>query len=165
MSQDLARADALLHCPTNLSLPPGTGIAYVDADMYDICERVKEISPDIKIVAYDNDGSKYTHGICEDTPSKLALIFKVGPACPDTPVLDGRVISKLRRLLAVPLDERLKLIEKEEAKYEADCKENELEELYETMGRPMWTQLEHDGFITRPVSYPKVGVASPGKAR
>lgn len=159
----LARADALLHCPTNLSLPLGTGVAYVDGDMYDICGRVKEIDPDLKIVVYDGDTSKYTHGIVEDTPAGVKLVFKVGPASPDTPELDGRVIAKLQRLLAQPLDQRMADIEKENAKYEADCKEREFDELYETMGRPMWTQLEHDGFIQRPVSYPKLGVTSGGK--
>jgi hypothetical protein len=30
-----------------------------------------------------------------------------------------------------------------------------MEQFYERMGGPMWTELERDGFIQRPVSYPK----------
>jgi len=65
----------------------------------------------------------------------------------------------------MPLAERLAKLEKDEYKIEADRKEAQLDDLYERVGRPMWTQLEHDGFIQRGVSYPKVGVSKPGQAR
>lgn len=158
------RADMLLHCPTNLSLPPGTGVAYVDSDVFDICNRVKEVDPNLKVVVYEGQEDKYTHGIVEDTRDGIKLVFKIGPASKETPELDGRVIRKLVRLQSVPLNERLKLIEKEEAAYEREWKENQLDELYENLGRPMWTQLEHDGFIdSRGISYPKLGVSSKGR--
>lgn len=159
-----ARADLLLQCPTNLSLPPGVGAAYVDGDMYDICQRVREIDENLRVVVLTGQEKRYTHAIMEHCGDGVErLIFKVGPADQDCPLLDGRVVEKLRRLAAQPLAERLRRFEAEETKYEADQKEHELEKIYENLGRPMWTQLEHDGFIQRSVSYPKLGVATAGK--
>jgi hypothetical protein len=42
---------------------------------------------------------------------------------------------------------------------EAESREREFEDLYESMGRPMWTDLERCGFIQRGSSYAKRGVA------
>lgn len=144
--------------PSNLHLGPGTQHVAVEADMYGICERIKEVDPSLHVVLLSSD-DKWCFAImelCADGVERL--VFKVKE-------LDERVIAKLRRLMALPLKQRLARLEKDEFKFYADKKERELDELYEQLGRPMWTQLERCGFIQRPVSYPKLGVAAPGRTR
>ena len=144
--------------PTNLRLLPSAKVKYVDNDLYDIAMRLKEVHPSIYVLEVDDEQSvKWV--IMEDCADGVQrLIFKV-----DT--LDARVLRKLAEIMAMPLAERLAKLEKDEYKIEADRKEAQLDDLYERVGRPMWTQLEHDGFIQRGVSYPKVGVSKPGQAR
>jgi hypothetical protein len=72
--------------------------------------------------------------------------------------LDGRLIEHLQFLLHVPFEQRFAEAERRADKIEADAKEKNLDELYERMGRPMWTELERCGFIDRNRSYAKRGV-------
>jgi hypothetical protein len=138
--------------PSNLHLPEGMTATFIDADMYDICERVKEISPRLAIVLLEHD-SKYAYAIIENCVDGVErLVFKVQQ-------LDGRVIDKLRKIMALPLEHRIIELEKEHERILADYKEQQLEDMYDRIGRPMWTDLERCGFIQRPVSYPKAGVA------
>lgn len=124
---------------------------YVDGDMFNICERIKEISPSLSIVLLEKD-NQFAYAIMEHCVDGVErLVFKVKE-------LDNRVCEKLRRLMSMPLSERVTEIEKQEHRLEAERLDEESSELYERFGRPMWTQLEHDGFIQRGVSYPKRGV-------
>ena len=144
--------DLLLHKPTNLVLGDTMKATYVDGDMFNICERIKEISPDLYIVLLEKD-DKFAYAVMEHCVDGVErLVFKVKE-------LDARVCDKLRYLLAMPLAERVAEIEKQEYRLEADRREQEQEELYERFGRPMWTELERTGFIRRGVSYPKRGAA------
>ena len=137
--------------PSNLHLRPGTGVRLVSSDLYSICERMKEISPNLFAVELD-EGDSMCYAIMEDCKDGVVrLFYKVKK-------LDGRVLDKLREALAMPAAERIRMLEREEYTMEEERKANELENLYETIGRPMWTQLEKDAFIDRPVSYPKPGV-------
>jgi hypothetical protein len=141
--------------PTNLHLPPGTAAIPVSSDMFDICSRVAEIDPNLYIVL-TMQGSSHAYVIMEKCRDGVdRLVFRVN-------VLDQRVLNRLKYLMTHPLDERLKILEKEEYELKAEKAEREFEELYERVGRPMWTQLEHDGFIQRSVSYPKRGVKADG---
>jgi hypothetical protein len=137
--------------PSNLILPPELRGLSVEGDVYNICERIKEISPALFIQGFTNP--EYPYVIvekCIDGIERVVLKAKE---------LDGRVIAHLQKLMAKPLSERVREIEINERKLEAEQKEAQLDELYERLGRPMWTQLEHDGFIeSRPVSFPKKGV-------
>lgn len=137
--------------PTNLRLPPEAAAMAVESDMYAICERVREISPRLFIVLIA-DSRSHAYAImeqCEDGVDRL--IFRVKE-------LDGRVLNRLREILAMPLQERLAKLEKDEYRHREEAAEHQFEELYERLGRPMWAQLEHDGFIQRNRSYPKRGV-------
>lgn len=143
--------------PTNLRLPPDAAAVPVDSDMFNICERVKEISPNLYIILV-TDSTDHSFVIMEQAKDGVDyLVFRVSK-------LDGRVLDKLKYLMAHPLSERLMILEKEEYRLEEERKEREFEELYERVGRPMWTQLEHDGFIQRKTSYPKRGVKPSGGA-
>lgn len=160
-----ARADLMLGKPSNLSVPPGMGVrVYVDGDVYDICTRLAEVSPALQVITLTGQENKYTHVIAENCDDGVTrLIFKVGPASKDTPLLDGRVVEKCQRLLQQPMDKRIEALDKEAKAWEEADREYRHEKLYEEMGRPMLHQLEKSGFIQRPVSYPKAGVATRGK--
>ncbi len=149
-------ADLLLPtglAPTNLRLREGTTARMVESDLYDICNRIREVSRRLYLLELDGD-DHYEYAVmehCDDDVERL--VFKV-----NRNQLDGRVIDKLQSLLAKPLPERLRELEVLEYKWEADRKDAELEDLYERVGRQMWIDLEQSGFITRPVSFPKRGV-------
>lgn len=139
-----------------MHLPEGAKAYLVESDVYGICEQIAEISPRLHVFLLTDD-AKYAYAItehCEDNVERL--VFKVKE-------LDGRVIKRLRTLMAKPLLQRLDEIEKENHRFEQQELDDELERLYEELGRPMWTQLEHDGFIQRSISYPKAGVATRGR--
>lgn len=142
--------------PSNLEVPYGYSDVHVDGDLYNICERVKEISPDLFIIPLPEGSGPWRFSIgerCKDGVERLVF---------HTRELDGRVVDELRRIMAMPLNERLRKLEQEEHQFDADERERQLDELYETVGRPMWTELEKCGFIQRGVSYPKSG-ATGGK--
>lgn len=144
--------------PNNLHLSDKVKTAVVEADMYNICERIKEISPRLFII-HATDGPEDQFIImenCEDGVERL--VYK-------TKELDARVVEKLQWMRHVPLEQRVREIEADLEKYEAEEAEKSSEDLYERMGGPMWSELDRTGFIQRPKSYPKTGVAKPGKAR
>lgn len=144
--------------PSNLSLPPGNTARFVDSDLYNICERIKQVSPRLQVVLLEDGRGSHTWAImenCEDGVLRLVKKYRE---------LDGRVITDMQRLLALPFEQRLEQALEEAEEAERKEREREMEALYERLGRPMWTQLEHDGFIeTRPKSYPKIGVAAGGR--
>jgi hypothetical protein len=130
--------------------------ALVTSDVFHIAERVREIDPALYVHVLDPpvhfDGRVYHFAICELGPDRVErLVFRAEE-------LDSRILKKLEYIRAVPFEKRFAEAEKWEAAELAKRKDDELTALYERMGRPMWTQLEHDGFIQRPVSYPKRGV-------
>lgn len=130
--------------------------AEVEGDVYDICERLKELDPRLHIILIE-DGEQHAYVImehCDDGVERM--VFK-------TKELDPRILDKARELLYVPFEDRLKKIDRENEAYEQAFKEEELDRLYEDFGGPMYNQLEHDGFITRSKSYPKLGIASGGQ--
>lgn len=140
--------DLAIAPPSNLSLSPEVRTALVESDLYDICERIKELSPDLKII-HLMDGENQSFVIMETgKDGKEYYVMKAS-------VLDARIIERLRYLLHVPFADRIKELEAANQAYEEARHEQELDSLYDRVGRPMWTELEKTGFIDRPVSYPK----------
>ena len=140
--------DLAIAPPSNLSLDPSVRAGLVESDMYNICERIKELDPNLKII-HLIDGETQSFVIMETgRDGKEYYVMK-------TSELDGRVLEKLRYLLHVPFEDRIKALEKGNEEFEKKAHEDALDELYERVGRPMWTTLEKTGFIDRPVSYPK----------
>lgn len=137
--------------PTNLHLRDSVTVRMVQSDVYDIAKRMAEISRSLYAIETEEHGKVewiiMEH--CDDGVDRLVFRSKH---------FDGRVIKRLQELFTVDFKTRFKLCEQAEFKFEADRKEAELEALYDRFGRPMWTDLEKCGFITRPVSYPKTGV-------
>lgn len=135
--------------PSNLNVPPvGGSTPVVEGDVYNICERIKELDTNLFIIMHPED--TYPYVIMEHTERGTEeFVYK-------TKELDARVIDRLQYMRAVPLQKRLEIIEAEERAWELLSREQELEELYEDVGRPMWTELDKCNFIDRPVSYPIV---------
>lgn len=153
-----AKSGLIFEVPHNLSFPNGVHARYCDSDVYDICRRVREISPFLSVLVNVGQEDKFTHTIIEEGRDGVErMVFRVGPAA-QIKELDGAVIHKLKELFSVDFTERVRKLEEENDKYEREYKLQQQEELYEKVGRPMWTELERCGFIQRPVSYPKSGV-------
>lgn len=139
--------------PSNLHLNPETDkVRFVSADMYQIAERIAEISPRLYLIELErtsSEGSKFGYALmekCDDGVDRLH--FRVA-----ADGLDGRVLERIRRNMALPLHERIELLDKEREKWERDQQEAAAEELWERLGGPMHRQLAHDGFIeTHPQS-------------
>lgn len=138
--------------PRNLRYARG----HVEGDVFRICERLAEIDPRLFVEPLDPpvtfNGTTYHFSIVEECGDGVCrLVFRA-------PALDARIIEHVQYLMHVPFERRFKEAVDRAEQMEADAKEAELDDLYERMGRPMWTQLEHDGFIQRNRSYAKRGV-------
>lgn len=143
--------------PTNLRLRESVRARYIDSDLYDICRRLKELHPAVYVVEL-TEGDMIAWSVMEDCPDGVQrLIFKCGYG-QKIDALDGRVITHLQKIMHVPFAHRYEAACKEIDAADAQRKDDELEKLFEDVGRPMWTQLEHDGFIQRNRSYAKRGV-------
>jgi hypothetical protein len=133
------------------------GNAPLTGDMFNICERIKEINPNLYIwpleppVQLGDRTFNYSIAeVCLDRVERLVMRVEH---------LDARILEHMQYLLKVPFEQRFAEAEALTDKFEADFKENELDKLYETLGAPMFKQMEHDGFIThRGPSYAKRGV-------
>lgn len=75
--------------------------------------------------------------------------------------LDRRTYDRLRRARQIPLMKRLEWAQQENERYEAQHREEEMDELYETLGGPMLRELDRASFLGAPrgESYPKRGPA------
>ena len=140
--------------PTNLHLNPKTDFArHVTADMFNIAERLKEISPDLYIIELERkseEGSAFGFAImerCGDGVDRLVFrASRVGMESGQGIGLDGRVLERLRYMMSLGLHERIALIDREREKWEAEQAEAALEEMYERMGGEMYHQLHRNGF-------------------
>jgi hypothetical protein len=141
--------------PDNLKLDGAIKSAMITSDVFNICERLKELNPRLEVHAIwdDRPGGDRGYAIMERVaPDETKLVFK----CRE---LDARVIHEVQYLIGVPFSERMARVEKLLADEDRRQKEAELDELYENLGRQMLRQFEHDGFIeSRGVSFPKRGV-------
>lgn len=138
--------------PSNLHLNPDTDkVRLVSSDLYRICDRIKEISDRLYLVELQrnsSEGEKFGYALMEKQPNMDYLVFRI--AMTD---LDGRVLERIRYLMSLGLHERIAICDKEREKWEADKHEDDMEELWETMGGPMYLEMERTGFFQRPVSF------------
>ncbi len=155
MATDLLLPTGL--APSNLHLRHGVTTTVLTSDTFDICERMKHIDTNLFAVQLvENDTCGYA--IMEHCGDGIErLVFR-------TSALDGRVLEKLRYLMAMPLSERLDKLEADEYEAETARQDEASDELYETLGGPMRHEMARCGFTgPLPESYPKLGVTSNGK--
>lgn len=111
----------------------------VEGDVYNICERIREIDPRLFIVQLESE-DRCAYAImehCEDGVDRL--VYKAFE-------LDQRILAKMEYIRKVPFEQRFAAIEAEIEKEEAEQKERESEELFQKLGLPMQHQFAHDGF-------------------
>jgi hypothetical protein len=110
--------------PENLRMK---GATHVSSDLYDICNRIREVDPSLFIV-YHPDHQTHPYVVmehCRDGEDRIVKRYAT---------LDARVLEDLRYMLAVPFDERWKRIAAEvDAANEKIGKMDE-----EKMDRFMW---------------------------
>lgn len=138
---------AVVGRPSNLQAPSlGT---IVESDVFDICNRVKEIDPELTIVANDEGHAKRFSIQHIDKRGDAYLVMT-------TDHLDARILDDLQYLLHVPFEQRYAEAERREAKAEVELMEQQRERLYERLGHQFYVQLDRCGFIQRPDSYRKM---------
>jgi hypothetical protein len=123
----------------------------VEADVFSICDRIKEVDRNLVIYVMPSDSRRRFSIVemCRDNVERLVFT---------TDELDGRVIERLQYLLRVPFEKRLAAAEAIEEKAKEEQHEREHQELYEQIGAPMLRDLERCGFIQRPRSFAKRGI-------
>lgn len=147
--------------PSNLHLNSETDkVRHVTGDMFNIAERIGEISPRLYILEVErNTKESQSWGFmimehCEDGVDRLVFrATKSGTKSRDGGGLDGRVLERLRYMMSLGLHERIAILDRDREKWEKEQAEAASEELYERMGGQMHIELERSGFIQRPVSY------------
>lgn len=116
-------------------------VTEVTNDLYNIAERIKEISPRlfINITEDQGTGSK-AYTIVEETPTGSQVVFRCN-------VLDARVLEHVQYLIKVPFAQRFAEAERRAEKYEAEAQEDEMSDLVERIGLPMLRDLKQCGFL------------------
>ena len=124
----------------------------VTGDVYNICRRMRELSPNLRLRErrdWDDGGFRYiVSEISLDGAERWVMGLNE---------LDGRLIERLQRMLHVPFEDRFAAAERAETKLKAQQDETKLDMLAENIGLPMLTDLERTGFVSRPRSYAKAG--------
>lgn len=133
--------------PTNFR---SDGTEVIDSDVFNICERLREISRSL-VLRYDHAQEKFiVSEVCEDGVERFVKKYDE---------LTPQIESDMRYLLGVPFAERVKELERENEKFEQQFHEDEMDRLWYQLGEPMLHQLHKDGFTDHnPKSYAKRGV-------
>lgn len=145
--------------PSNVHVEGRWRNAEVTSDVYNIAERLKELSPRLRInLTQDTATGQWAYSIVEDTATGWQMVFRCKK-------LDARVIEHVQYLMRVPFEQRYAEAEKIVERDAADAKAQEHEELYETLGGPMLRELERCGFLDggRGKSFAKTAVATGGR--
>lgn len=124
------------------------GAHMVEGDVYNICERISEIDPDLVIYAHGRESSaakKFAIAHVDKRGSEYLVM--------QTDELDARILDELQYLLKVPFEKRYAEAERRERENEEYQKQLHLDKLTEEMGLPMYRELHRTGFIQRPKSY------------
>lgn len=147
--------------PSNLHLAESDQVRMVTSDMYQIADRIREISDKLYIVEVERktkESTKFGFIIMENCDDGVQrLVFRATKdgfqAKTGAGGLDARVLERLRYLMSVGLHERVEICERDREKWEKEQHEDAMENLWETMGGPMYVEMEKTGFFQRPVSY------------
>lgn len=141
--------------PTNIHLREGDKARLVTGDLFHVSERIREISPNLYILELEvgsAEAKKFSFAIMEQCKDGVdRLVIRV-PKTRETQ-LDGRILDRLRRIMAVDLHTRIAILDAEREKWEAEKHEDEIEQNWENLGGPMYVQMAHDGFFQRSESY------------
>lgn len=135
------------------------GTPSVSGDVYGICERIHDIDPSLRIRDRHEPGDggfRYiVSEMCKDGIERWVCGVNE---------LDARLVTRIQRILAVDLKDRLDEADKADARFKQQEHDDKLDAMVEKIGGPMESLLYKCGFIdNRPVSYPTKGVAGPAR--
>lgn len=136
--------------PSNLVLPEGSRATHVDNDLHDICSRLRELDPNLRLALVEHVNGNAIWAVTEvDRTGTESLVFRVGPNC-ELEELDARVITKIEWIRRIPAQERLAQIERDIERERAAAAEARSEKLYEDMGSKFLSDLYKCGFVHDP---------------
>lgn len=100
-------SDLLLNgVPSNVRLPRRLrGARMMTSDVYNVCDRIKEIDPNLYVVIHENTEQPFVvmeH--CTDGEERMVKRYKE---------LTPEILTDLRRMLAIPWETRFKKLAKE----------------------------------------------------
>lgn len=97
--------------PQNLQYN-GSAMTLVDSDVYNICERIRELSPRLIVRLRDGASKPWVvMELCDDGVERLVASYEA---------LDQRILDDLRYMLAVPFEKRLEEADKRVEKHNAE---------------------------------------------
>lgn len=133
--------------PSNLSLPEGSRATHVEHDLHDICARLRELDPSLRLCLLEHVNGQAVWAVTEiDRTGTESLIVRVGPGC-QLDALDARVITHIEWIRRIPAEERLAQIERDIERDRAAAAAEASEKLYENMGSKFYRDLHELGFI------------------
>lgn len=142
--------------PTNLLLPPGVHARHVDKDVFDICARLKEYDPNLRVIVIGEPGGASAFAIMEVGPDGVErLVMR-------SATLHAGLISECQRMVKIPLKDRMAAIDAANKKAQ-DAREDEMiDALYENVGTKMYSELFRSSLAStpRPESYRPLGKAA-----
>lgn len=99
-------SDLALPRPNNLRLRSGEKLSLVESDVYNVCNRIKEIDPNLTVLLHDGHPEPW-------------VVMELGPDGVERFVcrraeLEPSILDHLRYIRAVPFEDRLRKLEKEE---------------------------------------------------
>jgi hypothetical protein len=78
---------------------------FVEGDLYDVCKRIKQIDPNLHVVLHEGHPQPWVvMENCIDGECRMVKRYAE---------LDQRILGDLRRMLAIPFDERIKILDRE----------------------------------------------------
>ena len=138
--------------PTNLHPGFGVRVNQVEADVWMVCDRIKEKFGDRLYVVVLDDNTRFKFTVverCDDGQDRMVKSYEE---------LTPKILHDLDFMLSIDPKQRAQILERENDAWREQWEQEELDRQYENVGRPMLSMLEKTGFLQRPVSYPKTGV-------
>jgi hypothetical protein len=91
--------------PSNLTVPQSAAFVAFESDVYNICARIKEIDPNLRVVLHEGAAEPW-------------VVLELGPDGEERYVkryaeLDARILEDLRYMLAVPFEKRIEALDKQ----------------------------------------------------
>lgn len=136
--------------PSNLLLPEGSRATHVENDLHEICARLRELDPNLRLALIEHVNGNAIWAVMEiGRDGQEHLVVRVGPGCA-LDALDARVITHIEWIRRIPAAERLATIERELARERESAAADRSEKLYEDMGSEFLSNLYKCGFVHGP---------------
>ncbi len=106
--------------------------------MYDICERMRELYIDLRVLERRDENGLPQYRVVQDTADGCTTLV----VC--SPTLDARLVDAVARMMKLDPVARIAAADKEQAEMEAAAKEAAVDAIMEFLEKPMIRQAEID---------------------